>query len=72
MRTVPLRVLTWGTAAAAVSSAIWLSTTAIVCSAATSADIDIDDLISPAAAPAAGPSASTGTSSTSSGDAPPK
>jgi len=59
MRTVPIRVLTWGTAAAAVSSAVWLSTAAVGCSAdlhAPAADIELVDLIAPTAAPAAGSS----------------
>ena len=64
MRNVPLRVLTWGTAAAAVSSAVWLSTAAVGCSAATTTEFELDDLIAPAAAPAAGPAPAEGPSAT--------
>jgi hypothetical protein len=46
MRTMPLRVLTWGTAAAAVTSAIWLSSisqAAILCSLVLRAPADVVD-----------------------------
>ena len=63
MRTVPLRVLTWGTVVAAVSSAVWLSTAAAIgCTVAPAAGIELDDLIAPAVAPAVAPSPAPGPS----------
>jgi len=67
MRPVPLRVLTWGTVAAAVSSAVWLSSTnqgGILCLIgypATSRAIGVDVPL-PAAPTGAGPSSPTGSS----------
>jgi hypothetical protein len=68
MRAMPLQLLTWGTIAAAVSSAAWLSSTdqaSIFCSVgyrATSRAIGIDDLPLPTEPTRAGPSAKPGSS----------
>jgi len=70
MRTVSLRMLTWGTAAAAVSSALWLSSVGpamLLYSLdlrAPSDGFELDELISPGAPPGTGPSPAGGSSST--------
>ena len=62
MRTMPLQLLTWGTVAAAVGSAVWLSNTdqaAVLCSVsyrATSQAMGLDDPL-PAEPTGAGPAA---------------
>jgi hypothetical protein len=61
MRTVPLYMLTWGTAAAAVSSAVWLSSISqatLLCSLdphVANDALGLDELLAPETAPAAGP-----------------
>jgi hypothetical protein len=68
MRAVPLQLLTWGTAAAAITSAVWLSSSPdsmLVCSTgdAESRAYDLDVPL-PAAATRAGPAAAPMSSAT--------
>jgi hypothetical protein len=69
MRTMPLRVLTWGTAAAAVTSAIWLSSisqAAILCSLDLRAPgdvVDFEDLAPSWAVPGFGAAPASGSGS---------
>jgi len=60
MRAIPLQLLTWGTAAAAITSAVWLSSTVngtLVCSTGFDASTPVFDLDTtlPAEATRAGP-----------------
>jgi hypothetical protein len=69
MQTLPLRALTWGTAAAAVSSAVWLSSVgpaALLCTGdlrVPSEAFEFQDLIPAGSAPAAGPPAARSSAS---------
>jgi hypothetical protein len=69
MRAIPLQLLTWGTAAAAITSAVWLSSSPdsmLVCSTDTDAAsraLDLDVPL-PAAATRAGPAAAPMSSAT--------
>ena len=66
MRAVPLQFLTWGTVTAAVSSALWLSSSdqdSLFCAVgyhASSRALGIDDMPLPTAPTRAGPAAAPG------------
>ena len=75
MRTVPILLLTWGTAFAGVSSAVWLSSMSqptLLCAAdmqAPTGELGLEELVLPSEAPAAGPAGARDTG-TPSGRAP--
>jgi hypothetical protein len=71
MRTVPILLLTWGTAVAGVSSAVWLSSMSqptLLCAAdmqMPGGDLGLEELVLPSEAPAAGPGGDPGSGSPS-------